>query len=275
MLADNTKPEGCGFCCTYMSLRRTVRALVDTRIAGGRLNFGVESTSAVTRGIIHRAWQGTPASASIVADNATPVSAAVDEDVEAPKLIPVLEAFFPGDAPQFPVAGASPNPIIFSRGRMLHDLWQSREDEFRAPRQSANFPDHLIGRGGPGAAVSMGIATFHVNPARQSAESNDQYHVRVTNEMLVGLVPGAVLQYWVSGDTFEKMKARQPPVSASGHSPVFFSYRGPANARTGINIIDQNGVDENGNVATREVATPPAVPLLGGEEIWIAANWTE
>ena len=126
---------------TYMSLRRTVRALVDNRIAGGRLNFGVASTSALTRGIIHRAWLGTPASAGIVADNQPPVTTNVGQESDAVKLIPVLEAFFPGNAQQYPFAGMPANPVILTRGRMLHDLWQSRLDEMSAPSHRANFSD--------------------------------------------------------------------------------------------------------------------------------------
>lgn len=271
MLSDATRDVGCGLCCTYMSLRRTMRALVDNRIAGGRLNFGVSVTSAITRGLIHRAWQGTPASAGTVADNQPPVAAGVNADVEAPKLIPVLQALFPGDAPQFPVAGAAANPIIFSRGRMLHDLWQSRLDTFNSPRERANFSDDLIGRGGPGAAVAMGIATFHVDPIRQGGETDRDYAVRVTDETLVGLQPGAVLQFWLSEEAYEDMKARLPDPGVFGHSPVFVAYIGPDGAHTGVRIIDQNGN------SSRTVETEPAGvwPILGGDQIWISANWTE
>ncbi len=271
MLSDTSHDDGCGLCCTYMSLRRTVRALIDNRIAGGRLNFGVRTTSAITHGIIRRAFEGTGASASIVANNAPKVARDADPNVESPKLIPVLEAFFPGDAPQHPFPGAPGNPIVFSRGRMLHDLWHSRLDEFQAPRQRANFPDNRIGRGGPGAAVEMGLASFHVDPMRRPGEADDVYFARITSETLVGLRPGAVLQFWLSNEDFEDMKAHMFDLSgaAFGHSPIFVAYSGPAGAHTGVQIIDQNGN------SSRTVDAPPFPPLLGGDQVWISANWDE
>jgi len=66
--ADKTE----GPACTYYSLRRTVRALVNNRIAGGRLNFDRSRTSKAVSKLIDDAFgpaNSANAKASIVANN--------------------------------------------------------------------------------------------------------------------------------------------------------------------------------------------------------------
>jgi hypothetical protein len=277
MVSDITRPAPEGPRCTYLSFRRFVRALVDNRIAGGRLNNGLNFTSAETRGIIQRAFAGTGASVNLVANNAPRVDGNPDL---ALSLVPILRAFFPNNTPQQPIPGAPANSTIYTQGEMAYRLWQSILDNFEENRTKRNFSDAHIGRGGPGTAVTLGLATYHVDPARNLGEVDAAYFDRIVAAMLVGLEPGTLLQFWRFNSDYENIKARntggglpEPHGEHYGHSPIFVDYmRDGAGNVTGIDVIDQFGVSH--------------VPVTGGigarrlnwahdEEIWIAANWDE
>lgn len=273
MFSDATRPRPGGNRCTYLSLRRTVRAMVDNRIAGGRLNFGVNSTSAETRGIIQRAFAGTGASANLVANNAPDP---YGDPSLALRLEPVLDAFFSNDAPQQPIPGAPPNPTIQSEGEMAYRLWQTITNAFEANSTKRNYSDSHIGRGGPGVAVALGLAYYHVDPLRNPGETDNAYFDRIVGLMLAGLQPGAPLQFWNLNSDFEDIKARSVGggIASYGHSPIFVDYvRNAANNVTGIRILDQTGESNlpfSGAVGNRRIT-------WGGDnqQIWIAANWME
>jgi len=275
MFSDATRPSPSGLRCTYLSLRRMVRALVDNRIAGGRLNFDVNSTSTETRGIIQRAFAGTDATANVVANNAPDPFG--DPNL-ASRLEPVLDAFFPNDAPQQPIPGAPASPTIKSEGEMAYRLWQTITNAFEANSTKRNYSDLHIGRGGPGAAFALGLATYHVDPTRNPGETDNAYFDRIVGLMLAGLQPGAPLQFWNLSSDFEGIKARSVGIdrfiAQYGHSPIFVDYvRDSASNVIGIRILDQTGevdLPVSGAVGNRLIKWHGA-----DQQIWIAANWTE
>ena len=274
IFSDLNFPRPGGAACTYLSLRRTVRALVDNRIAGGRLNFGVASTSPTTRAIIAAAFQGTPASVGSLAANAP--DPAGDPTLGA-TLEPILQAFFPLDAPQQGAAA----PTNYNQGKVAYRLWQSALPEFQQGATKNNFLDAHVGRGAAGSMVSLGLAAYHIDPTRNAGESDADYFDRIVAAMFAGLETGALLQFWNKEADFVKIKARNvlnadpANLQAYGHSPLFRDYtRDGAGNVTAIGIVDQSGPSELG------VDTDGAGKRLlkwddAPQQIWIAANWTE
>lgn len=277
IFSDRSRPAPGGNRCTYLSLRRTVRTLVDNRIAGGRLNFGIHSTSATTRGIIQRAFAGTLATVGRVAANAPNPDG--DEGL-ASTLEPILQVFFPNDAPQQPIPGPPAAPTIYDEGEMVYRLWQSIIIAFQANLTQRNFSNAHIGRGAPGAMVAVGLAAFHVDPVRNAGEGDSAYFDRIVGLMLAGLQPGALLQFWNLDGDFLDLKNRSVPGGANpeiaeyGHSPLFVEYvRSAAGAVTGLRILDQYGesvVPVAGAAGVRRLRWDGS-----NQAIWIAVNWTE
>jgi len=274
MLADPNRPDPGGFTCTYLSLRRAARALVDNRIAGGRLNFGVDITSKPTRELIGEAfeianeeWENTNkrVRVSAVANNAPDPSG--DPETEAPKLIPLLEAFFPTNAPQQSIPNPPANAEIFTVGRMAYSLWQTLREDFTENTTQRNFDINHLGRGGPGAAVALGLATYVLNPIQQANETEDAYITRVHTALIGNVQPGAALQLWNDAAKYESLRQRIF-IAISGHSPVFVKFQGPASQPDEFIIIDQRGESPDA------IQWQPAV-RIGFPDIWIAANWVE
>lgn len=282
IFSDRTRPKPGGSRCTYLSLRRFVRALVDNRIAGGRLNFGVHFTSAGTRGIIQRAFSGIPAVAGFVINNLPdPFSRKDDNDDEAKaedqnKLRLVLSAFFPAPSPQEVFPAPPARPTVHDQGTMAFHLWQTRLQRFEENDTKRNFSDAHIGRGGPGAAVALNLAQYRVDPVRNPGETDEAYFDRVVGLMLTALQPGAPLQFWHLDSDFEDIKSRSTGGATSdyGHSPIFVDYmRDAAGDITGIRIIDQDGdkdVPVTGPAGNRRLTWDG-----DGQQIWIAADWEE
>lgn len=277
MFSDTGRPAPEGLACTYLSLRRTVRALIDNRIAGGRLNFGVDVTAATTRGILLRAFAGTPASVSAVADNEpNPFG---DPNTLGANLEPLVRAFFPDNAPQANIPGAPGAPTVYDQGRMFYRLWQSILEDFQNNPTKRNFADEYIGRGGPGAARAVNLATLRVDPVRNPGEADDAYFDRIVDQMLAGLEPGALLQFWRIDSDFINIKSRAvpgtpPAIQSYGHSPLFVKYkRDNAGNVTGLTIIDQFG---ESSAPITGAAGQRRIQWHGdSQSIWIAANWTE
>lgn len=276
MLAESRDRPG-GPRCTYMSLRRSVRALVDNRICGGRLNHGRSRTGADTRQLMDDAWAGTPARAGMVTNN-RPLPA-LAPSAGAPRLIPILRAFFPAQVPAQTIGGSTQRTTVFDGGEMAYRLWQTIISTFHANGTKRNFPPTAVGRGGPGALVATGLAgAYAVDPVRAPNEDDQDYFDRIVGDMSAGLEPGAALQFWNDADDFEGIKGTQTAATAHamssyGHSPVFLAYIRQGGAVTGIRIIDQFGesdCDIRGGAGSRQIE------WHGDEqEIWIAANWVE
>jgi hypothetical protein len=280
-----SRPRPEGDRCTYLSLRRCVRALINNRIAGGRLNFRPGTTGPVTRWLMNDSWQGTGANADICANN-RPLPG--DDPVHALDLVPILQAFFPDNVPAQTIGGNQNRTTIYDGGQIAYHLWQTRLDRLQAEGTKRNFPIAHVGRGGSGALRSVGLAArYRVDLTRIPGENDATYFDRIVGEMLAGLEPGAVLQFWNLNSDYEAIKDCQnqaipgdslpPPARVHyGHSPIFLEYMGPAGTPTGIKVIDQFGETEcpvTGTAAARN----RRLAWGGGdpEDIWIAANWEE
>ncbi|MDP8930510.1 MAG: hypothetical protein M3O70_18560, partial [Actinomycetota bacterium] len=156
-------------------------------------------------------------------------------------------------------------------------LWQTITEAFEQDRTKRNFSDDHIGRGGPGAVVALALGAYHSDPSRNPGEADNAFFDRVVGGMLTDLRPGAVLQFWDEEGDFLSIKGRTATAGlvSFGHSPIFVRYDGPANAPTGIVIIDQFGesvypVIGSAHNRNRRMQWGAASP-----QIWIAANWEE
>jgi hypothetical protein len=266
MLEDRTRPFGDFLGCTYLSMRRTVRSWIDNRIAGGRMNNDVETTLRPTRDLLD-AIDGLR-SRSVACNLPDPSGS---PDVEAEKLLPILELFFDGPCPQHPIPGV-PTPsdaIILTRGRAAYWLWQSGHGVLKDPRTVRNFSDNDMGRGGPGAIVSLELGSYHCN-IPPPADAGDAYVDQVIGVMTAGLTPGAITQLWRNLDEYRVLIDRRTPgMKTSGHSPVFVEYTREGGQVTGLRLIDQSGrsdYDVTGVSPNRRIAFT---------KVWVAANWME
>jgi primosomal replication protein N len=269
--------------CTYMSMRRTVRALVNNRIAGGRLNFEVfyvrnktrGRNQATTRALVKDALGAAAATAVL---NGQPNHDGV-LGPESQKLIVLLESMFTSKVPPQDINGTTPDPQ-FTYGRAAYHVWQSRVDQFESNATKRAFDPAWIGGGGPGALVALLLAgDYSVNPGqtvvRQPGEAVASYANRIVDDMLSGVLePGATLQFWDNLSDLTAMRTRTLGTTASGHSPIFFQYAGPAGNPTGIWVLDQDGkpvhCPREGQPGSEKLRWHAFRP-----DVWIAANWLE
>lgn len=265
-----------GALCTYSSLRRSVRALVNNRIAGGRLLFGPSTTSSLTESLIKEAFTSTAASVSDVADGKPMVKPQTDETIdptltefnrESGRLKRILQAFFPEDAGE-----------RLTKGEVAYNIWQSSMDAAASHRTA--YPDAYVGRGGPGALVYLGLANaFHSNPD-PAGDGSEAFLDAVVTAMLSGLKKGALLQYWWSFVAdYQNVTARRNPTSSrveAGHSPMFMEYTGSPSP-TGYLVIDQFALGNSFSSCPVTGAAGSRLINWGGKEreIWLAANWFE
>lgn len=266
--------------CTYQSMRRTIRALANNRIAGGQLNYVslLEKKSKRQRSLdLLKQALGNAANRI----KGSKPSQVVEEDEEgnvvgpgigdlAMSLKPVWAAFFPN-------------------GDKAYSLWQSaaadwyRSDGSVEPHYQDAEP--FFARGAPGALAYLGLATLHYDPRKfrdsaHSGESVDDYAKEMTQTILAGLSPGALLQFWLKHEGYEILKTRRateaekakPRQLFVGHSLIFERYNAANGVIVGIHVRDQNG---NQGVP---VSLLPSGRLrwFGREpDIWLAANWDE
>lgn len=287
------RPTGFGAACTYFSLRRTVRALINNRIAGGRLNFEVYYVNNVVQGANKGATRTLvidaigSAAASVVFNGRPNHRAGENNDadigVAALSLRPVLEKLFPDFVE--PQDGSFPTPPQTTEGKVAYALWQTLILQFQASGTRRLYADHLIGGGSPAALQQLNLASdYAVNPGqttiRQPGESDASFRSRLVDDMLAGnLQPGAPLQFWELFSDLEDIRNRRvpppsdPKTQQAGHSPIFLEYRGPAGSPTGMAVLDQTGVqfcDRKGNAGLY------ILPWDGFDpQVWIAANWME
>ena len=262
-----------GTICTYLSMRRCLRALIDNRIAGGRLNFGRGRTSQATRALIDAAWSETDSTlqSKVVADNQPPifVTPSAADRAARRQLLPIWVAFFPSEAGQVDAGGNRRDQHTI--GRVAYEIWQSNPVPVRDPNSRDNYPDDVIGRGAAGALVVSGLAAgYAVDGLRkQSDASEDAYLNRVANEMMTELTAGAALQFWNNRTDFDALRNRAATVVSYGHSPI---YRENLNDR-GIQVIDQYGVR---NCCKQGTSNSERIKWNDqSQEIWIATNWDE
>ncbi|MCV2489976.1 hypothetical protein OF117_11455 [Geodermatophilus sp. YIM 151500] len=288
MLADTTRPEALPEAedtCTYWSLRRTVRGLVDHYLTGGRLNW--EAQSKVRRGratgkssadvidLLKTAWGGNPDERLVTHGGPSlTVKSKADVRAEAGKLKSILQALFPGPAPWDPSVPASGSKM--TQGEVFYNLWQSIVEEFAAASTRGFYPDHVIGRGSGGAAIRQGLATSAFDPTRFPGEAPAVYADRMVGQLLGGLRPGDLLQFWTNVTDFESLRARQSP-HGSGHSLIFLHYLIFSGEVRGIVVIDDNGDDGSGGTKCPLVVDDSGRRSLEWNddvrEAWIAARW--
>ena len=263
-----------GTICTYLSMRRSLRALIDNRIAGGRLNFRRDRTSRVTSALIDDAWSatGSALSSSVVAKNRPSifVTETTANALAREKLLPIWEVFFPGSARK--EAAEANESAEYTLGQVAYEIWQSNPDPARESDTRNNYPQNVVGRGAPGALVVSGLAScYAVDGLKQSGESDDSYLNRVANEMMTKPKAGAVLQFWNKHTDFKALRKRKAGVESYGHSPIF---RQKFDNQPEIQIIDQDGIRYCKKIETE--GNRSLIEWKGSaQEIWVAANWDE
>lgn len=275
--AERTK----GAACTYHSMRRTIRALANNRIAGGMLHFPPAADKSFellqqalgSAAVRIRGDRPDQVIQPKKADGSAKTAAEIRAEIGAlaATLKPVWEAFF-------------------ANGGKAYSLWQSAAAEWYLADDLTLKPSHadigdLRGRGAPGALVYLGLASaLHFDPPRLADTSHapanvDAYAAQMTQAVLAGLRPGALLQFWQRHEGFEILKVRRGTDAErasttlfSGHSPIFKEYLREGSDVSGVRVLDQtraNGVEVdlqgNGRLSWHGVAP----------ELWIAANWVE
>jgi len=300
-----SRPTGFGRACTFFSLRRTVRALVNNRIAGGRLNFEVYydrrnrrigTNSDVTRELVkdvlgtdaakvldgqpyHRAGESQP-HGSLAQD--------LEIGEQALKCREVLAVLFPELIQPQP---GNPSHAI-AVGKASYLVWQSVYEQFQSSSTSDFFSNPWLAGGGAGALLALNFASrYTVSPGnnpedtvgRNPGETDQSFRDRIVKEMLSGnLKAGATLQFWDQFADLDAIRARSVPIPpppphglvAQGHSPIFLEYIGPPSSPTGIVVLDQTGethCDRKGNGGAF------ILPWTSNHDpdAWIATNWTE
>lgn len=312
MLADTDRPAPKGPSCTYMSLRRAVRALVDQRITGGRLVFETlrtsprqrRTSSALTLALMRDAWGAVPADIGaepdVLADCKPSVWVTEGDPLDAASLSleRILRAFFPDEVLAELVHNSLTPRTPLDGGQVAYDLWLTVILQFQCDPVQRNFSELHIGRGGAGSMVSRGLADYHVDLAPDTGEGHRAYVRRVATAMLSGLEPGAVLQWWMRSADYDALRTRgvpleqdpdnpsddcfdkRPALSSFGHSPVFESYLTATDGTvTGIKVIDQEGTSDYRYETDVKVGPTRVLDLLHSEvfapEVWSAANWRE
>ncbi len=270
MLIESTPQPG-GNRCTYMSLRRSVRALVDNRLAGGRLNHGPSRTSNTTRSLVDEAWSPNvldhDARARIVERN-KPAPGTTSWGPAARRLEKILHAFFSDKVR--PAVNVS-----LPKGKAAYALWQTIPEPMASATLRDDFDDAHVGRGAPASLLSVGLAAGYVfDPNRQAGESDDAVSHRIAEAMKQQLKPGAVLQWWNKLGEYEQLTNREV-IQPAGHSPIFLEWIKDAttNEVTHIRVIDQEGKSTHPFTGT---AQHQRLKWFGWTpDVWIAANWDE
>nr|WP_263327077.1 hypothetical protein [Neobacillus sp. Marseille-Q6967] len=248
--------------CTYFSLRRTIRALIDHRITGGRLIYERKKTQQDTVNLIQAAL-GTNG-LLVIKNRPDPMG---DIRGEASKLLLVLESMFNQPAPA-QILNPPSNHQPISKGRMAYYLWQSIQEMFTDEESKWNFPDSCVGRGAPGAMNALDLADYHVTTPSYKPE-----------EILSNLEPGALLQFWTKTQGFQDLiNRKKQKVTMTGHSLVFVRYSyNNAGKLDGIIVIDQTATTKKDTKCTISGTAPNRVLSWDTykPEVWIAANWRE
>jgi hypothetical protein len=274
MFADASRPTNDEAACTYFSLRRTMRALIDNRICGGRLVAEGSKTSAATKQLLDDAFAGTHGNKNEIIDGKP--SPAGSPGL-ARRFENLLRAFYPTTAPAQNIGGSTHRETDFAEGQVFYHLWQVRDDLFRGAGTMRNFADLHIGRGSAGAVLSVGLApAYLIDPVRNAGESTNAFADRIVDRMLTQLTPGTVLQFWETDAAYQRIKTRAGGPTGIGHSPIFshFMPNDPATSLpSGIVVIDQMG-DTNcpvqGTAGNRRIRWHSRTP-----EIWAAATIDE
>lgn len=286
-------PKACANCCTYLSMRRSVRALIDNRIAGGRLSSDGNRTKAVTSKLIDSAMAphrrqfflalddfrkegklaaGRLETSVLVANGSPAIDQKEGTDNRARFFLPFWEAFFPDLMAEQEVLGYPPLKERMRRGKVAYCVWQSAGYRFADPHLARNFKDGWVGRGAPGGLVASGLSDglFVDGPDVEGRDLTPaERDAMVAPLIRRTLTPGSVLQYWGTLTWFNYVRARNEGW-AKGHSPIFLRVDPEQGGNpTGITVVDHNGT------TAKELHDVNGAPQLGSAQIWIAAEWNE
>ena len=264
--------------CSYMSLRRTVHALLNNRIAGGRYNFEGRTT-AFRNELIEEIL---PANLASKVRNKLPsrkFTGSEEQQVNqirwrANVLRQVLELMFPNPAPEYPGGIASSNGT-YPIGRVAYYLWQSILNEFKGSTTKKYYHDDLIGRGAPAALVALGLAEYVWDPEPEAGQHYESpaFLQDVVDTMMNDVDKGMLLQFWRLGTDFEKIKNRLTNDSY-GHSPMYLWKIPPEKPIQGFVVVDHNGPTAVRLEADSQLLNWTTIEDHV-EKIWIAARWLE
>ena len=260
--------------CTYNSLRRTIRAMIDNRIAGGRL-IRLTETSLV-RELLEMAWPDTEPGAKpnqVLRKRPDP-----EQKEEGSKILrKVLIRFFGVD-----------------NGRIASNLWHTSRKKLLGTQTSDQYDEHYIGCGAPGAFAFLDLVVGH-SPEQYSVLAEENSNLLLSGEVLK---PGALLQFWENHSDWQDIRDKDPELlervprdpsnptgptkwkrTLLGHSLVFHSYITDNQGKIlGIKIHDQNKF----NATECYYITPTTSNLKEGiywgilcPDVWIAANWRD
>lgn len=253
-MLEEPAPAPRGDRCTYLTLRRSIRALINNRILGGRLNSVVVQPKDPLRAHLAGVLVGADYPASLFPvkyfDETENLydephwrellrvhinrlfSRSKDEGIHpdspsgrARRLEPFLIAFFPEPAQQEVFAGAPPpaDAEIWPLGKVVYHLWQTLIAEFRNDRTARNFLNVHVGLGGAGALVAARLASGYVfqpdhnllRPASTPAEKVAHMNELVQN-LLQHAEPGAICQFYSRHEDFFGIVSERQPAAGFG-----------------------------------------------------------
>lgn len=297
VMADTTRPEVNAAACTYFSLRRSLRALIDHRITGGMMAAALPRRSPHAERLMAQAWSSLEPGIDrpdvhLLARNGPSVK--LPPEVNTPEekrtwlreqqapLVPILSAFHPEPANPAP----DPGERSLTEGRAAYSLWQTLVHELADPALHDNFDPFRVGRGAPGALLALDLAEYRFDPTYVGTDDDAYGEWSVIKMVNSKLQPGDVLQFWNREVDFSRARSRQN-VENYGHSPIFHGYHFDENTGelAGIDVIDQYGTTfcplvgaPPGKVKIRWGTYDWGVAeqdLYFAQVVWIAAGWKE
>jgi hypothetical protein len=281
MRLDTSNQAPGGWNCTYISMRRFIRAFLNNRITGGRLLQELKMSKGLRQSFDTNFFKLSEVTKSLL-QNTCAISAEdtflpvrTDPKIGGKDLLPVFKQVFSEPAS---------TTTDITQGFVAFNLWQSNYPEFNNSK-SALFNDDHVGKGGPGAIVYLGLATYQIpvtGLAKIAGESNVDFTDRNTRSLLAGIQNGTVFQYWYTLNYFSLIQDRTKRTAAQfdsdsrsngggGHSPVFWELK-PGNVFNGIGgiwIMDQGGKEDVDLVKTNGKLR------IGSLPIWIGSKWLE
>ncbi len=259
--------------CTYFSLRRVVRALVDNRIAGGRLNNKLNSTDNLTSVLIKDVLGTKPKDYLI--NNGPLASPYFKKPVEKNnlKLYSIMTALFPEQE-----NGKK-------KGEKAYYIWQSSINKMCKKsnnNEGLDLKDNR-GDGAAGAMVYLGLAKYVIYPGTSYNYNEIASEVTAKKDY----EKGALIQFWTDGRTYKDIRngrsqkqIEDKGYSLTGHSMIMYE-----NNKVTKNSVTNNlfyAVDHRNCVAIKYSEKESNTTLLKYRvndfdpiEIWIIAEWTE
>jgi len=259
--------------CTYFSLRRVIRALVDNRITGGRLkNMLPKTKDPVTASLIEGAL-GEQARIYLMNNQPpTTITTLAGVSDNNSKLFHIMTKLFPG------------------KGALTYKIWQSIVNGMQENETHR-------GHGAPGAMVYLGLAKYIVNPENYNTNLPPQipYNYQDITNAVIEKIPdddfpypyiqkGALIQFWKHGQTYAEIREGKKMSNITrigttkntflGHSVIFYSKCNSSTDCSSFHAVDQRGCGE-AKQSTQTNLLEYRKNTFSKIEIWIIANWIE